>query len=60
MVYDTVFRFVYEGVDYVANEVDSDAMVMPAAAGPASNANPTRFANHEKRLMSKRAKLWVS
>ena len=25
-------RFVYEGVDYVANEADSDAMVMPAPA----------------------------
>ena len=44
MVYDTVFaelmtRFVYEGVDYVANEADLDAMVMPAPAGPVSNAN---------------------
>ena len=43
LVYDTVFaelmtRFVYEGVDYVANEADSDAMVMPAPAGPISNA----------------------
>ena len=56
MVYDVVFaelmtRFVYEGVDYVANEVDSDAMVMPAPAGPASNANATRFANHERSVI---------
>ena len=61
MVYDVVFaelmtRFVYEGVDYVANEV---AMVMPAPAGPASNANATRFANHERSVI-KRAKLWDS
>ena len=56
LVYDTVFaelmtRFVYEGVDYVANEVDSDAMVMPAPAGPVSNANATRQANHEKSVI---------
>ena len=52
MVYDTVFaelmtRFVYEGVDYVAYEADSDAMVMPAPAGP----NATRQANHEKSVI---------
>ena len=56
LVYDTVFaelmtRFVYEGVDYVANEADSDAMVMPAPAGPISNANATRQANHEKSVI---------
>ena len=54
--YDTVFaelmaRLVYEGVDYVASEADSDAMVMPAPAGPASNANAARFANHEKSVI---------
>ena len=56
LVYDTIFaelmtRFVYEGVDYVANEADSDAMVMPAPAGPVSNANATRQANHEKSVI---------
>ena len=56
MVYDVVFaelmtRFVYEGVDYVASEVDSDAMIMPAPASPASNANATRFANHENSVI---------
>ena len=54
--FDTVFaelmtRLVYEGVDYVAREADSDAMVMPAPAGPANNANASRFANHEKSVI---------
>ena len=56
LVYDTVFaelmtRCVYEGVYYVANEADSDSMVMPAPAGPISNSNATRQANHEKSVI---------
>ena len=54
--YDTVFaelmtRLVYEGVDYVASEADSDAMVMDAPANPALNANAARLANHEKSMI---------
>ena len=55
-VYDVVFaelmtRFVYEGVDYVMVQADSDAMIMtapPHAVGAALNANAARQANHEK------------
>ena len=35
----------------MSNEADSDAMVMPAPAGPVSNANATRQVNHEKSVI---------